>query len=197
MEVQANDVTTSITILILNEFFNMLWSNCIPQRYRNLFAVFILLFNYIRYRIMKKVLSISFLLVFIVLQSCKDKKLEPTCNGGTPTYDNGISEIINAECTNSLCHGPGSSQATFTSYAGLSLAISNGNFNKKVLVDQTMPRNSFLTQDQLDLIKCWVDNGYPENQAVSKKFRFAEYPGFIRMFNAQRILSRMITDVRF
>ena len=94
---------------------------------------------------------------------CKDKKLTPSCNGDTPTYDNGISAIINAECNTSTCHGTGSSQAEFTSYMGMALAISNGNFEKKVLIDQTMPKNGFLIQDQIDLIQCWVDNGYPEN----------------------------------
>ena len=97
------------------------------------------------------------------LFGCKDKKLTPSCNGDTPTYNNGISAIINAECNATACHGTGSSQAEFTTYAGMALAISNGNFEKKVLVDQTMPRNGFLTQDQIDLIQCWVDNGYPEN----------------------------------
>ena len=111
---------------------------------------------------MNKKLFICLLLVLPAIQSCKDKKLEPNCDGGTPTYDNGISAIINANCTNALCHGPGAAQAEFTTYAGMSLAISNGNFNKKVLVDQTMPKNAFLTQYQMDLIKCWVDNGYPE-----------------------------------
>jgi len=94
---------------------------------------------------------------------CKDKKLTPSCNGDSPTYDNGISAIINAECNGTTCHATGASQAEFTSYAGMALSLSNGNFEKKVLIDQTMPRNDFLTQDQIDLIQCWVDNGYPEN----------------------------------
>lgn len=112
---------------------------------------------------MNKAICIGFITILTVLQSCKDKKLEPECNGGAPTYDNGISAIINSKCTNSLCHGPGAAQAEFTTYAGMSLSISNGNFNKKVLEDQSMPKNDFLSQSQIDLVKCWVDNGYPEN----------------------------------
>ena len=116
-----------------------------------------------RYQNMYKSFFICVILVIASLYSCKDKKLEPNCQGDKPTYDNGIATIINAKCTNSLCHGVGSSQAEFTTYAGMSLALSNGNFKKKVLEDQTMPRNDFLTQTQIDLIQCWVDNGYPEN----------------------------------
>ena len=112
---------------------------------------------------MHKSLLICFVALMLFMVGCKDKKLTPSCNGDTPTYDNGISAIINAECNATTCHGTGSSQAEFTTYAGMALAISNGNLEKKVLVDQTMPKNDFLTQDQIDLIQCWVDNGYPEN----------------------------------
>jgi len=111
---------------------------------------------------MYKYLFTGFILISLAASGCKDKKLEPECQGDKPTYDNGISAIINEKCTNFQCHGPGSNQAEFTSFAGMSLAISNGNFEKRVLINQTMPRNSFLTQTQIDLIQCWVDNGYPE-----------------------------------
>jgi len=111
---------------------------------------------------MYRYLFTGFILISLAAYSCKDKKLEPECKGDKPTYDDGIATIINEKCTNVICHGPGSSQAEFTTFAGMALAISNGNFEKKVLVDQSMPKNDFLTQTQIDLIQCWVDNSYPE-----------------------------------
>ncbi len=64
----------------------------------------------------------------------------------------------------STCHSSGSKRGDFTSYDGLKPDLDNGNFEKEVLIDQRMPRGSqTLTQEQINTIQCWVDNGYPEN----------------------------------
>ncbi|MBL4578099.1 MAG: hypothetical protein JKY18_11900 [Flavobacteriales bacterium] len=112
---------------------------------------------------MSKYFLTAFVLISLAMASCKDKKLDPSCGGEKPTYDNGISVIIDANCTSPSCHGAGALQAQFIDYASMALALSNGNFEKKVLVEQSMPKNNFLTQDEINLIQCWKENGYPEN----------------------------------
>ena len=103
-----------------------------------------------------------FVLTFLVAVSCKKEELQtPECDGSNPTYDSEISLIINQNCTH--CHGTNSSNGDFTSYAGMSTVINNGRFEQEVLIDQTMPQNGSLSQDELNTIKCWVENGYPEN----------------------------------
>ncbi len=104
---------------------------------------------------------------FVVLTRCKkddEKKVSGiTCDGSNLTYNTGISTIINTNCNSSNCHNSGSPHGDFTSYGGLQGVIINGSFNNSVLIDQVMPQGSTLSQDQLNKIKCWVDNGYPQN----------------------------------
>ena len=108
-----------------------------------------------------------FLGVLLVLSSCKDDRLEPECDGSSPTYDGQIQSIIQQNCNASSCHGSGSNNGDFTTYAGLQPYLNNGNgsFRQEVLQDQTMPKgaSNTLTQNELNAIQCWVENGYPEN----------------------------------
>lgn len=85
------------------------------------------------------------------------------CDGSMSTYDGNIKSIINGNCNNSTCHGANSNNGDFTSFAGLSDVISNGQLKSRVLVSRNMPQGGSLTDAQLVAIQCWVDNGYPEN----------------------------------
>lgn len=98
----------------------------------------------------------------LLLLSCGKDSIE--CDGSTPTYESDIKIIINDNCTS--CHsyrGDATSPGWFTDYDGLSEVISNGQFEAKVLASKSMPKNSKLTNTEMQLIRCWVDNGYPEN----------------------------------
>lgn len=99
----------------------------------------------------------------ICVASCKKDKLDPVCDGSEPTFEDGISTIINANCMGSSCHGAGSSRGDFTSYAKMEAFLNNGSFEREVLDDQTMPQGGDLTQNEINSIQCWVDNNYPEN----------------------------------
>ena len=110
-----------------------------------------------------------FLLVFVfVFVGCnkddENKASGISCDGSNLTYNAGISAIINPNCNNSNCHNAGSPHGDFTTYGGMQGVISSGAFNNRVLVSQDMPQGSAtLTQSQLNKLKCWVDNGFPEN----------------------------------
>jgi len=97
------------------------------------------------------------LLAGIILIACKkeESNFVPVCDGSSPTYDADIATIITQNCVG--CH------SQYNSYSGLSNIISSGAFEREVLIDQTMPSGSSLSEAQLNQIKCWVDNGYPEN----------------------------------
>jgi hypothetical protein len=113
-----------------------------------------------------KVLLLLFtgILIAAAVPSCKkNKKLTPKCDGSHPTYNSGIKTIIDNNCTGSSCHANGSPYGIFTNYQGLQPFISNGTFKRDVLDKQIMPKNKNLSQDELNKIQCWVDNGFPEN----------------------------------
>jgi len=100
-------------------------------------------------------------LALILFTSCKKEKdsdkLTPTCDGSSPTYQSTIKSIIDSKCATPNCH------STFSDYSGLQPILQDGSFRREVLVDQTMPEGSSLSQDQLNKIQCWVNNGFPEN----------------------------------
>jgi hypothetical protein len=107
----------------------------------------------------RKLLIINFF--FLLSTACKkdkeQEKVTPVCDGSAPTYQNTIKSIIDSKCATSNCH------SNYTNYNGLRPALENGSFRREVLVDQTMPQNSTLSQDQLNKIQCWANNGFPEN----------------------------------
>jgi hypothetical protein len=103
------------------------------------------------------------LIAFIILGACKKNKSKIECDGSNPSYNSAISSIISSSCLNSSCHGSGSSNPNFTSYANLQPYLANGKFKKKVLDERSMPKNGSLTDEQLTKIQCWADNNYPEN----------------------------------
>lgn len=95
-------------------------------------------------------------LTVVTLAACKkNQKVSVSCDGSTPTYNSYVKGIINSNCIN--CH------SGYSTYSGLSTITSNGKFEKEVLVNQTMPDGGSLTQDELNKLQCWVNNGFPEN----------------------------------
>jgi hypothetical protein len=117
-------------------------------------------FFYVKIKSMiRKFISIA--CISIALGACKkDKsagKLTPSCDGSSPTYNGSIKSILDSRCGSASCH------PNYTSYQGLSGILQSGDFKREVLTNQTMPEGSSLTQEQLNKIQCWVDNGFPEN----------------------------------
>ncbi len=111
---------------------------------------------------MNKNLKLSLLFFATLAFSCKKNSQEPVCNGQKPTYDNEIKSILSVSCGGSSCHGQGGSEGDFSTYTLLKPVLDNGSFKDVVLVKKTMPKTGSLSQDQLNLLQCWVENGYAE-----------------------------------
>lgn len=112
----------------------------------------------------KKTIAIT--TTILALISCnKTNNHVPTCNGGSPTYETTVKPIIKTNCV--TCHngenGYNKNDVLLNSYAALKSSIEKGKFEKVVLKKQTMPTLGPLSADNLDILRCWLDNGYPEN----------------------------------
>ena len=112
---------------------------------------------------------LSFLLVIGILFSCtRDQAPEITCEG-VASYDMNIKAIIDTNCAYEGCHNNGfSAPGIYLSYEGLKTDLDNGKFESRVINIQDMPPSyalgpTMLTQDELDLIICWMEEDYPEN----------------------------------
>ncbi|MCB9189911.1 MAG: hypothetical protein H6600_08780 [Flavobacteriales bacterium] len=87
------------------------------------------------------------------LASCGKNKV--ACDGSTRTYTADIKSIIDASCVS--CH------ANYSTYSGVKASVSNGTFESEVISKQTMPQGSKLSDADLTKIKCWLEQGAPEN----------------------------------
>lgn len=76
------------------------------------------------------------------------------------SYANDIAPIIAGNCAISGCHVSGSQSPNFASKANV---ISNAARIKVRTGNRTMPMGGSLTQNQIDLIACWVDDGAKDN----------------------------------
>ena len=71
-----------------------------------------------------------------------------------------IQSIITAKCAVSGCHVSGTGRANFTD---LSVIQSNATGIKNRTQSGNMPKNDTITEEQKDLIACWVDDGALNN----------------------------------
>ena len=113
---------------------------------------------------MKKIFLIA-LLSSLLLGSCTFEKSEPLPAGCTTTiyYIADIKPIIDSKCV--TCHTTGASQGDFTSYAVVKAKVDNGSFKNRVFTIKDMPPggNPQLSEPELAKLKCWMDQGAPDN----------------------------------
>lgn len=142
------------------------------------------LLNRLVYSLLPDNHKMKYLLFFsqlILLTACTEDMLpepEPSmCDGLMPTYETDIRPIIEASCAYSGCHlgGGGGGQPNYEGYEDLLPDIENGTFRDRVILRQAdenvgMPPNyapdgrpQDLTADEILLMECWLEAGYPEN----------------------------------
>ncbi len=112
---------------------------------------------------------ITFFLAFAFVVSCtRDEAPEITCEG-VASYDDNIKLIIDTNCAYDGCHNGGlSAPGNYIDFEGLRQYIDDGSFEQRVVNSADMPPNyalgpKMLTQEELDLIICWIEEDYPEN----------------------------------
>ena len=111
--------------------------------------------------------SILSYLLLITLPACKKEQATPV----TPepqkcaTYSGDIAAIISSRCALSGCHVEGSAFGNFTEYNELKVRVDNGRIAQFVFELKIMPPASAekLTDAEKDKLKCWLDDGAPEN----------------------------------
>lgn len=80
----------------------------------------------------------------------------------TITYAKHIKPIIDANCATPGCHVQGGTgNGDLTTYSGVSAKVQSGSFKNRVFDSPSnpMPQSGMLPQNQLNIIKCWLDKG--------------------------------------
>lgn len=105
----------------------------------------------------------------LILNSCqKEPNSNVDCTGVTPTYTTDIKAILDESCALSGCHNSTSQQAgiDLTNYADAKIISSQERFLAAIRHQngfEPMPQNSAkLSDEKIDLLACWVENGSME-----------------------------------
>lgn len=114
---------------------------------------------------MKKILIAIPLLALLVLllPSCGEDEEPVTIDCTTVTYSGTIKALVSANCSDSNCHGTGAPNGDYTSYDKIEGVATNGKLETEVVVQKSMPIGSNLTETEIAQMKCWLDDGAPNN----------------------------------
>ena len=125
---------------------------------------------------MKTTLIISlFIIIFIGILSCNKDEEPAICSESDVSYNGDIKRIIDNSCAFSAsCHqGNWAVIPNFTTYETLKPSLENGEFEERtffvdsiptrVMPPPNTPEENLLTEDDRQLLRCWIDNGFPEN----------------------------------
>lgn len=106
---------------------------------------------------------IIILVVLIMLDACR--KSDPGTHSCNVQYSSGIKPIISAKCGLPGCHAPGSTLPDLTNYDVLKIYADDSIVRQNVFELKIMPPAvaTPLTNQEKEKLKCWLDNGAPEN----------------------------------
>ncbi len=125
------------------------------------------------FQLLKSFLFFAVFLEFLPFSaSCTYEKRPPVvanvaCDTLMPTYAQDIKPIIDINCSYPGCHDAGASIGDFTHYSSMKSRLEGGQFETRVLLIKDMPPPyasgpKELSPEELDLLECWLQDGYPE-----------------------------------
>jgi uncharacterized membrane protein len=103
------------------------------------------------------------IIVIFLLTSCENNveevtKIDKTSCDPAISFSNNVKPIIDNNCIE--CHYPGNQFPDLTNYNSIS---NNATSIKTAVVNRIMPLGGTLTNAEIELIRCWIDNGKPNN----------------------------------
>ena len=116
---------------------------------------------------MKRSVRVNLLVLFCISllatidMSCSSNEdPEPSVCSETVSYSDDIVPLLEANCIKSGCHDGLSGPPNWGVYSNVKEKAAK---IKEFTQDGTMPADGTLTQQEIDLIACWVDNGALNN----------------------------------
>jgi len=93
----------------------------------------------------------------------RDQVAKPEPCDEVSTYNGAIGDIMHYKCNNSGCHDGASGVGNYKTFSGVRRVLETGEFRQEVVIEKTMPKDGTLNEEEFNLLKCWSENGYPEN----------------------------------
>ncbi len=117
-----------------------------------------------------------FIASIVVIACSEDKIVEETLECDEVISYQDVKGVIAASCGYVGCHN-GSNAANYDTYEKLENVLSSGKFTSRTLLQRDMPPGeaegdpnleppdpnpTFLTDEEINLLKCWEENGFSE-----------------------------------
>ena len=109
---------------------------------------------------------LSSLLLILFLIACTSQEPEvilSKCEKFAVSYSETVEPLISSACGITGCHVSGFEWGDFTSYAGVKEQAESGRLWLLVGVVRTMPPQNSLFEEDLEMLKCWLDEGALDN----------------------------------
>lgn len=105
----------------------------------------------------------------VFISSCVYDKAElitvppvSACDTISPKFSTDVQPLITSRCATYECHDLSFSGGyAFFEYADIKAAIDK--IQQQVIVLKLMPKDGALTEDEINIIKCWIESGAPDN----------------------------------
>ena len=115
-----------------------------------------------------KLIYLLFLISFITItNSCyydSEQILYPNITSCkiVPSYKSEVSILINKSCASNGCHASGATNSggALVNYSQIK---AKAEVIKSTVVNGSMPKGATFSNEQIKLIKCWIENGAPNN----------------------------------
>ena len=104
----------------------------------------------------------------ILIVSCSKDQLDTEsliCE--EPVVYDDVRGVISASCGYTECHNGLGSLDNYNNFAGIETYLFSGAFSSRVFISRDMPPSyavgaTSLTEEELNLLKCWEQNGFSE-----------------------------------
>lgn len=107
-----------------------------------------------------------------VMQGCyydKEELLYPgstqavDCSTVPAKYSDNVSPIITGKCATATCHDPATASGglVLQNYSQVNDALNR--IKARVTVEKTMPPTGPLSPTEINILKCWIESGAPNN----------------------------------
>jgi uncharacterized membrane protein len=84
------------------------------------------------------------------------------CSTISVSFNADIKPMIMTKCAISGCHDAAASGGvTFSDHNSISNRAAR--IRQRAVVERTMPKVGFLTQDEINKLRCWIESGAPNN----------------------------------
>jgi hypothetical protein len=119
---------------------------------------------------MKKFALLTLFATSFIFTSCLKEKTIPLGDCDTViSYSTDIRPIIESSCKTGIGPLTGCHDAWIDNYSSILSQVNSGDWANEVFVEYTMPvmPNEWgidsLTAEEIKIMKCWIDQGYPDN----------------------------------